>query len=115
MPFLAGGGLRASLRNLTALLSVGDLPTRALDRVVEAFPSVGGRGVLGVVDGVVLFELALGLARHLAKDAHVGVAHDRARSGSGIGMATETAWGSSCGRSSGPSRRKPKLLSGLVS
>jgi hypothetical protein len=55
--------------SVAPLLGVRDPRMGARCRAREVFPSVGGRGVPGVVDCVVLFELALGLSCHLAKDA----------------------------------------------
>ena len=108
-------GSAVCMRSVAPLLGIRDPRTGARGPAREVFPPAGGRGVPDVVGCVVPFERALALARHLAEDAHVAVAHGRARSGSGTGTDTATAWGSSCGRSSGPNRSKPKLLSELVS
>jgi hypothetical protein len=77
----------------------------------EVLPSAGGRRVLDVVDGVVVGEVALSLAPHLAKNPYVRIAHVRAPPGLGTSNETATAWGSSCGRSSGPTRWKPNVRS----
>ena len=72
-----------------------------------------GCGVSDVVDRVVVVELALRLVRHEPENADVPVGHDRAP-GSGNAIETAVGWGSSWGRSSGPTRRKPKVRSRLV-
>ena len=77
--------------SVAPLLGVSDPGTGARGRAGEVVSSAGGRGVPGVVDCVVPFELALALARDVAEDAHVVVAHGRARSGSGTGTDTATA------------------------
>src|SRR5437588_2911747 len=68
-----------------------------------------GCGVSDVVDRVVVVELALRLVRHEPENADVPVGHDRAP-GSGNAIETAVGWG----RSSGPTRRKPKVRSRLV-
>jgi hypothetical protein len=85
---------------VASLLGVRDPRTRALCRAHEVVPSACGRGVLFVVENVVVLEFALGLARDLAEDAYVQVAHGRARAGSGTWIDTATACGSEWGRSS---------------
>lgn len=57
----------------------------------EVIPSGCRCLVSGVVDSVVVVELALGPVRHQANDAEVQVAHDRAPPGSGTGSETTTA------------------------
>jgi hypothetical protein len=46
-----------------------------------------------VVGGVVVVEVALPVARNLAKNPDVRVAHDRDPPGLGTGIETATAWG----------------------
>jgi hypothetical protein len=77
----------------------------------EVLPSAGGRRVPDVIGSVVVSEVALPLPRHLAKNPDVRVAHVPAPPGSGTGFETAIAWGSSCGRSSGPTSRKPNVRS----
>lgn len=82
----------------------------------EVLPSIGRYGVTAVMDGVVGVEFPLCLVRHKPKDAEVAVGHDRALPGSVIAKSVGTAatYGSWWGRSSGPTRRKPRVRSGPV-
>ena len=69
------------------------------DRLFELLPAAGGRGIAGVVGGVVIVELAFSLPGEQPKDAQVYVGHDRVPAGS-TGIETATASGSSWGGSS---------------
>jgi hypothetical protein len=80
---------------------------------LEVFASLSRCSIFDLVNRVVVDEFSLRLVRLQPEKADVGVGHDRVP-GSGTGIETATAWGSSMGRSSGPRRRKPKALSGLV-
>jgi hypothetical protein len=73
----------------------GDLRSSPRRGSREGLPPVCGHAVPSVVDSVVLVEVALPLARHLAKNPVVRVAHEPAPPGSGTGSATPTA---SCGQ-----------------
>ena len=79
---------------------------------LEVFTSSCRCGVSDVVERVVVVELALRLVRHQPENADVPVGHDRAP-GSGNVIDTAVAYGSSWGRSSGPTRRKPTVRSRL--
>jgi hypothetical protein len=46
-------------------------------RPLEVLPAAGGRGVIVVLDRVVVAELALPLLRHQPENADVRVGHDR--------------------------------------
>ena len=78
----------------TPLLGVRDPLTSARCCAREALPPACGCDRPRVLGGVVAAQLSLALARHLAKDAHVQIAHGRARSGSGTGIDAATACGS---------------------
>jgi hypothetical protein len=94
-------GIPTTVRSSVATsLGVRDLGTSARCRAHQVFPSACGRDVCGVLGDVVVLELLLGLARHLAEDAHVQVTHGRRRSGSGTGIDTATACGGEWGTSS---------------
>lgn len=99
---------------VAALLGVRHSRTRAVCRAHEVVPSAGRRGVRRMVEGVVIVEFALALAVDLAQDAEVHVVHDRAPVGLGDVIETAVAYGSSWGRSSGPTRRKPTVRSRLA-
>jgi hypothetical protein len=90
-------------------LGVDNARSGSFRRPLEVFASPSRSGVTRVVSRVVLNDLALRIPRQLAENADVRVGHDRVP-GCGIRIETATAWGSSCGRSSGPKRRKPKVL-----
>ena len=94
---------------VATLLSVRDLPSRALCRAYEVLPAVGGCHVPGVVESVMVVELGLGLARDLAEDAYVRVAHGRAPPRSEIGIATATARGSEWGMSPSSTSLNPSV------
>jgi hypothetical protein len=82
-------------------------------RSLEVFASPSTRNVFDPANRMVVNQLSLRLLRQQPEQADVGVGHDRAP-GSGIGTEMATASGSSVARSSGPRRRKPKVLSRLV-
>jgi hypothetical protein len=78
-------------------------------RSLELLASQSGYSIFDLVGRVVVSELALRLVPQPSEKADVGVGHDRVP-GSGAGIERAAAWGSSIGRSSGPTRRKPKAL-----
>jgi hypothetical protein len=80
--------------SVAPLLGVRDARTRALCRACEVVPSACGRGVPCGLDGGVVLEFALGLARHLAKGCYVAVAQGRVGSGSGTWIDSATTSGS---------------------
>ncbi|HET6869862.1 MAG TPA: hypothetical protein VFH80_28375 [Solirubrobacteraceae bacterium] len=97
----------------TALLGGRDLTTHAIDRVFEVIPTAGGRGVPCGLKGVVVVELALGLARHVAQDAHVAVGHALPPPRSGTGIDTATACSGDGGTSSSLKTLNPSVPSRL--
>lgn len=63
---------------VAATLGVRDPRESALYRADEIVASAYRPAVPGVVEGVVVVELALRFACHVAEDVHVAVAHGRA-------------------------------------
>jgi hypothetical protein len=92
---------------------VREVRSGSCHRSLEVFASLSRCRIFDLVSRVVVSEFSLRLDGQQSKKADVGVGHDRVP-GSRTGIDTATAWGSSMGRSSGPRRRKPKALSGLV-
>lgn len=78
-------------------------------RLLEVFASQSDCSVFDLLGRVVVSELALRSVRNESEKADVGVGHGRVP-GSGAGIERAAAWGSSIGRSSGPTRRKPTAL-----
>jgi hypothetical protein len=78
-------------------------------RSLELLASQSGYSIFDLVGRMVVSELAVRLVPQQSEKADVGVGHDRLP-GSGAGIESAAAWGSSIGRSSGPTRRKPKAL-----
>ena len=94
-------------------LGVREMRCRSGRRSLEVFASLSRCSIFDLVNRVVVNEFSPRLVRQHPEKADVGVSHDRVP-GSGTGIETAAAWGSSMGRSSGPTRRKPKTLSRLV-
>ena len=98
---------------MASCLGLCEVRSGSRRRSLEVDASLSRCGTFDVVTRVVVNEFSLRLVRDQPEKPDVGVGHDRVR-GLGIGTGTATAWGSSMGRSSGPRRRNPTALSGLV-
>ena len=90
-------------------LGVREVRSGSRRRLLEVFASPSGCSIFDLMSRVVVGELALRLVAQQSEKADVGVGHGRVE-GSGAGFGRAAAWGNSIGRSSGPTRRKPKAL-----
>ncbi len=105
-----GQGIRAGLSVASSFVGVRDARSGSRRGSLEVCPPCCGCHVSDEVDRVVLVQLALRMVRHEPENADVWVGHDRAL-GSGNAIKTAVAWGSSWGRSSGPTRRNRRAHS----
>jgi len=94
---------------VASCLGVREVRSGSRRRLLEVFASPSGCSIFDLMSRVVVGELALRLVAQQSEKADVGVGHGRVE-GSGAGFEREAAWGNSIGRSSGPTRRKPKAL-----
>jgi hypothetical protein len=94
---------------LASCLGVREVCSGSCRRLLELFAPLSRCSIFDLVGRVVASELALRLVGEQLEKADVGIGHDRVP-GSGAGIARAAAWGSSIGRSSGPTRRKPRAL-----
>jgi hypothetical protein len=115
VPQLLGSGQGRSVWSpvVASCLGVREVRSGSRHRSLEGHASLSRCSTCDLVNRVVMSQFSLRLVRQPPEKADVGVGHVRVP-GSGAGIGTATAWGSSMGRSSGPRRRKPKALSRLV-
>ena len=94
---------------LASCLGVHEVCSGSCRLVLKLFAPLSRCSIFDLMSRVVVSELALRLIGQPLEKADVGIGHDRLP-GSGAGIERAAAWGSSIGRSSGPTRRKPKAL-----
>lgn len=98
---------------LTSCSGVCEAVLGSRRHLFEVFASLSNRSTFDLVNRLVVNEFSLGFVREQAEKPNVGVGHGR-EPGSDGGIEMAAAWGRSTGRSSGPMRRKPNVLSRLV-
>ena len=94
---------------VASCLCVREVCSGSRRRLLELLASQSGCSIFDLMSRMVVSELALRLVGQQSEEADVGVGHGR-RPGSGAVIERASASGSSVGRSSGPTRRKPRAL-----
>ena len=108
-PAREGSGRWVCSSALASCLGVREVCSGSRRRLLKLFAPLSRCSLFDLVGQVVVSELALRLVGQQSEKTDVGVGHDRVP-GSGAGIARAAAWGSSIGRSSGPTRRNPRAL-----